>query len=66
MTKEVKLSPGWLLQDVRLAASRLEPSEYQLRDKSTYSRDCVGHEESPQTSAKVTPSTQTESVCYKR
>jgi len=27
MTTEVKLSPGWLLRDVRIAAERLDPSQ---------------------------------------
>ena len=30
MTTQVKLAPGWLLRDVRLAASRLETSERPL------------------------------------
>jgi hypothetical protein len=29
MTNEVKLSPGWLLRDVRVAAARLDPSQRQ-------------------------------------
>jgi hypothetical protein len=28
MAEEVKLSPGWLLRDVRRAAERLEPSQH--------------------------------------
>jgi len=27
MSSEVKLSPGWLLRDVRKAAARLDPSQ---------------------------------------
>jgi hypothetical protein len=29
MADEVKLSPGWLLRDVRVAAARLDPSQRQ-------------------------------------
>jgi hypothetical protein len=28
MAEEVKLSPGWLLRDVRRAAERLDPSQH--------------------------------------
>jgi hypothetical protein len=28
MAEEVKLTPGWLLRDVRRAAERLEPSQH--------------------------------------
>jgi hypothetical protein len=28
MAEEVKLSPGWLLRDVRSAAERLDPSQH--------------------------------------
>ncbi len=40
MAREVKLSPGWLLRDVRSAAARLEPSKRQ--GGSTVSPD--GHQ----------------------
>lgn len=34
MATEIKLNPGWLLQDVRLAASRLvEPSHHHVHNK---------------------------------
>jgi hypothetical protein len=32
MAEEVKLSPGWLLRDVRRAAERLDPSQRQQAD----------------------------------
>lgn len=61
MATEVKLSPGWLLQDVRLAAARLAPTERQLQEKTPVSRRRLDADDRPQTNVIGTQSTQPES-----
>jgi hypothetical protein len=65
MATEVKLSPGWLLQDVRLAAARLEPSQNQLGEKTEVSSNHFASRERSQTKVRTKPSSHPDSSSHK-
>lgn len=65
MATEVKLSPGWLLQDVRLAAARLEPSQSQLQEETEVSSNHFAAPEGSQPEVGTKPPTQPESSSHK-
>lgn len=65
MATEVKLSPGWLLNDVRLAAARLEPPQNQLQEKTEVSNNRYATRDRAQTEVRTKPSAQPDSSSHK-